>query len=187
MNIALKDFEHIRQIYRQTPYVLVQKAGLSALILLLLVYMAVRFQAAGGLRVVLIIAMVGILGHILREVILWRLNRYVITNQRILHYAQRGLFDQTVTETPHERVLNVSYNTQGAFSTVLGYGNVVVQVVGLMEPIILKNISMPMEIKDYLWDMHTRVVSDQKGKVYAETDATHVQERVGYTKHNKTE
>ncbi len=100
----------------------------------------------------------------------------------MLHYGQKGLFDQTVIETPHERVLNVSYKTEGVTSTILGYGDVVVQVVGLMDPIILKNISTPMEIKDYLWEMHKRLAQDKSNNLYADSDATHMQEHVGYSK-----
>lgn len=185
MNIALKDFEHIRQVYRQTPFVLAPHLFFSGLAFLLPAYIALRFDALGTLRTLLIIWLVLVLGHIIRMIIIWRLNTYVVTNQRLLHYAQTGLFDQTVTETPHERILNVSYKSSGLFSTVIGFGHVIVQVVGLMEPIILKNINNPMAIKDYLWEMHKRLAQDKSNTVFAETDATHIQEQVGYTKKNQ--
>jgi len=86
-------------------------------------------------------------------------------------------------------VLNVSYKTEGIVSRIVGYGDVVVQVVGLIEPIVLKNIATPMPIKDYLWEMHKRLAQDKsKGHgtaVFGETDETEVQEQVGYTKNNR--
>lgn len=190
MNIALKDFEHIRQVYRQNPFVLIHPLLISAVVLILPLYAVLRYAAGNSaLRSALLILAAGVLAYAARLVIIWRLNTYVITNQRIIHYAQRGLFDQTVTETPHERVLNVSYKTEGFISRVVGYGDVIVQVVGLMEPIILKNLSDPLPIKDYLWEMHKRISEDKSrahsGAVFGETDATHVQEQVGYTKNNR--
>lgn len=186
MKIALKDFEHIRQVYRQSPFVLIHPMLISAVAILVPIYAVLRFGSTiGALKTILLIWIVLVLIHAIRLFIIWRLNTYVVTNQRLLHYAQKGLFDQTVTETPHERILNVSYKSEGVISTVVGFGDVIVQVVGLMEPIILKNISTPMEIKDYLWEMHKRVAQDKSGTVFGEADATHVQERVGYTKLNK--
>lgn len=185
MNIALKDFEHIRQTYRQSPFVLIHPMLVSGLAIVLPSYAVLRYGSAGLMRTALLIWVILVICHALRILIIWRLNTYVVTNQRLLHYAQEGLFDQTVTETPHERILNVSYKTEGMISRFVGYGDVVVQVVGLMEPIILKNIDTPMEIKDYLWEMHKRIAQDKSGEVFADSDATHVQERVGYTKKNK--
>lgn len=202
MNIALKDFEHIRQIYRQSPYVLVHPLGIAAATVILPAYAIFRYAASNvALRNALLLWTALVILHALRVIIIWRLNTYVITNQRIIHYAQKGLFDQTVTETPHERVLNVSYKTEGIVSRIIGYGDVVVQVVGLIEPIVLKNIDTPMPIKDYLWEMHKRLAkdrshsgrsiddsnrdSDETDSVFGESDATHLQEHVGYTKNNR--
>lgn len=186
MKIALKELEHIRQVYRQSPFVLVHPLGIAALLVILPTYAIFRFGAGvGGLKSALLILVAAVLIYSIRLIIIWHLNTYIITNQRIIHYAQKGLFDQTVTETPHERVLNVSYTSQGLVSRVVGFGDVVVQVVGLMEPIVLKNIADPMPIKDYLWEMHKRIAQDKSGAVYAESDATHLQEQVGYTKNNQ--
>ncbi len=177
--------EHIRQVYRQSPFVLVHPLGISALILLLPGYAIFRYGSGiGSLRTIFFILCIAVILYSLRTILIWRLNRYVVTNQRLLHYSQKGLFDQTVTETPHERVLNVSYTSQGIISMIVGYGNVVIQVVGLMEPIIFKNIASPMAIKDYLWEMHKRLAQDKSNTVYGEADATHLQEQVGYTKNN---
>lgn len=186
MKIALKEFENIRATYRQSMYTLIHPLIVAVLVVLLPSYAVFRFVPGGNLWKILLIWIILVIGHISRLIIIWRLNYYVVTNQRLLHYFQKGLFDQTVTETPHERILNVSYKTEGIISRFFGYGNVEVQVVGLMEPIILQNIDTPMEIKDYLWELHQRAVEKMSGSVYGKADASHVQEQVGYTKFNKS-
>ncbi len=187
MKISLKDNERIRQIYRQTPVILIHSAGVALVGIILVGYLIIRFSARGILLGVLAAIIVFLLGYALKKFMIWRLNQYVVTNQRLLYYAHTGLFSQSVTETPHERILNVSYKHEGIFSALFGYGDVIVQIVGLMDPIVIKNISEPMEIKDYLWEMHKRIAKDQGGVVYASTDATHLQEQVGYTKQNHSE
>ena len=182
MKIALKDMEHIRQIYRQSGFVLFHPLILSFLAIVVPAYLVFQYEVSSFVNTLLWIWIIVVIGHAFRVFIIWRLNRYVVTNQRLLHYAQKGLFDQAVTETPHERVLNVSYKTEGIISSIFRYGDVIVQVVGLMDPIILKNISTPMEIKDYLWEMHKRLAQGKNNNIYADTDAAHMQEQVGYSK-----
>jgi hypothetical protein len=185
MKIALKDTERIMQIYRQSPFVLIHPILISSAIALLMSYLLIRFEATGFLQFFLLTIITLALLFLIKVIIIWKLNYYVVTSQRLLQYGQKGLFDQTVVETPHERILNVSYKTEGIISRLVGFGDVVVQIVGLMEPIILKNISQPLEIKDYLWEMHMYVTKGKGNAVYGDTDATHLQERVGYTKYNK--
>ncbi len=182
MKIALKDMEHIRQIYRQNGFVLLHPLTVSILLIFIPAYLVFKYDLPTIMHTLLWLWIIVVFGHIFRVFLMWRLNRYVVTNQRLLHYGQHGFFDQTVVETPHERVLNVSYKTEGAFSTILGFGDVIIQVVGLVNPIIFKNISRPMEIKDYLCEMHKRLAPDKKNNIFADTDATHMQERLGYTK-----
>ena len=186
MHIALKENERIRQIYRQSPWVLLHATIITVALGFILGSLLWKFSASGPLRIVLTVGLIAVLLHFLKVIIIWRLNQYVVTNQRLLHYGQKGLFDQLVVETPHERILNVSYKTEGMVSRIVGYGDVVVQVVGLMEPIVLRNIDQPMEIKDYLWEMHKRLAKDKGDAVYGNADATHIQEQVGYTKNNHT-
>lgn len=182
MNIGLKDMEHIREIYRQSSFVLIHPLGLTILLAVVISFLTYRFGVTGPVRYILFAAIAIAILHALKVFIIWRRNTYVITNQRLMIYSQKGLFDQVVTETPHERILNVSYRTEGVVSSLVGYGDVIVQVVGLMEPMILKNISIPMDIKDYLWEMHKRLAENKKNNIYGDSDATHIQERVGYTK-----
>lgn len=86
-------------------------------------------------------------------------------------------------ETPLERVLNVGYKSKGFISAIFDYGNVEVQVVGLVDSVTLKNIPNPAAIKDYLWEMHKRVIA--KPIAFDQDDITHFQEKIGYTKKNK--
>ncbi len=179
MRAVLHDMEHVREIYHQSIFVLVRPL-LSFLILLLVPWYFISQYQVNSLQKVLTIWMVLIVLYFIRVLAIWRLNAYVFTNKRLIKMSHDGIFQRIVVETPHERILNVSYKTTGLPSVLFRYGDVEVQVVGLVEPIILKDISKPAEIKDYLWMLHNRVATTQ-GQYQAD-DIAHVQERVGYTK-----
>src|SRR5687767_11038666 len=112
MKIALKENERILQIYRQSPFVLIHPIFFSALGAALVGYLVFKFQPEGPLFYLLLGLLAIALLHLIKVLIIWKLNYYVVTNQRLLEYGQKGLFDQTVVETPHERILNVSYKTE---------------------------------------------------------------------------
>ena len=90
----------------------------------------------------------------LNTFISWSLNSYVITSKRLIHTAHSSIFKKNQTETPLERILNVSFKTTGFFSTIFRFGDVLVQVVGLNEPIALADVPHPSEVKDFLWKIH---------------------------------
>lgn len=183
MDIALKQDEHIRETYRQSRFVLIHPITMSIFTVIIPWYFVLRYGGYGGIITTVLWFWTFIVAiHLLYEVYLWYKNTYVVTNLRLIHYDQKSLFKKTVVETPHERVLNVSYKTEGIISSFVGYGNVEIQVVGLMEPMIMKNVNTPMEIKDYLWDMHARATKNKSDHAFSTDDIEHLQERAGYTK-----
>lgn len=94
--------------------------------------------------------------------LVWSINVYMVTTKRLLHIAHTGLFKKMVSETPLDRILNVSFRTTGLFSTIFRYGDVLVQVVGLDHPLVLTNVPSPSHVKDFIWKMHLEYGGDQK-------------------------
>lgn len=175
--------EHLKNIYRQSKVFLAKSFFGFMAIVFIPTYFLWKYELLSQYRgIIFIIALVAGVWF-LREAIIWYRNCYVLTNLRLILFAHDGLFKRTVIETPLERVLNVSYKTTGVMSALFSYGDVEVQVVGLVEPIILKHISDPAEIKDYLWEMHKRVVT--KPISFQSDNIAHFQEQIGYTKKNQ--
>lgn len=175
--------EHIRNIYRQSRVFLFRPLLMPLLMIGVPTYFLWQYNLLTQFKQIVYIVIVAVLIWFIREAIIWFRNCYVITNQRLILFAHDGLFKHTVIETPLERVLNVSYKTTGVVSAIFGYGDVEVQVVGLVEPIILKHIPNPSAIKDYLWEMHKRVVT--KPIAFDAGNIAHSQEDIGYTKRNQ--
>lgn len=180
---ALLEGEQIRNTYRQSRLFLFRSILLPIAIIVLPSYFLWKYELINQFRTIIFFSSVVVLLWIFREAIIWSRNRYVLTNHRLILFAHDGLFKHTVVETPLERVLNVSYKTTGVYSAIFRYGDVEVQVVGLVEPIILKHIPDPAAIKDYLWEMHKRVV--KRPIAFNADNIDHYQEEVGYTKRNQ--
>lgn len=183
MAIKLRDMEHIKAVFRQSKWVLIHPVLANLVTVALPWYFIWRYDIGGWIPGVLVFWSIIVGLHLARELFLWYMNTYVVTNMRLLHWDQTGLFKRTVIETPHDRILNVSYKSEGVLSAVLHYGNVEIQVVGLMEPMIMKNVNDPQSVKDYLWEMHGRVNAGKNS--FDSEDIEHIQERVGYTKKNQ--
>lgn len=180
---ALLPEEHLKNTYRQSKLFLTKGFLISFGLIFIPIYFLWQYQLLGQFRQAIFVLTIFAGGWFLREAIIWFRNCYVLTNQRLILFAHDGLFKRTVIETPLERVLNVSYKTTGITSAIFGYGDVEVQVVGLVDPIILKHIPSPAEIKDYLWQMHKRVVTKQVA--FDPENIAHSQEEIGYTKKNQ--
>jgi hypothetical protein len=107
------------------------------------------------------------------------LNSYLITSQRLVVVIYRHLFSKQVIETPIERILNISFKRHGFWASMLNFGEVVVQVVGLIEPIVLKKVRHPELIKDYLWQIHIALVP-KPDKAFNPDEIEKIQQRLGY-------
>jgi hypothetical protein len=183
MKITLHDMEHIEHTYHQSELVLIRPVIIILVAIYLPWYFALQYGVYVQYRNWLLVWTLIVLAYAIREYMVWSLNRYIITNKRLIRVSHDGVFKKTVVETPWERVLNVSYKTIGLLSSLFVYGNVEVQVVGLMEPIILEKIKHPRKIKDYLWEMHQRYAGNNAA--LDPRNIPHIQERIGYTKHNQ--
>ncbi len=160
----------------------------SVLIILVALYVpwffAIKYDVAAQYRAWLFLWTLIVMGYGVRSYVIWSMNRYTFTSKRLIRLLHQGVFKRVVMETPLERILNVSYKTTGLWSVLFGFGDVEVQVVGLIEPIILKNIKHPQQIKDYLWDLHQSSMAEQK-ESYTPDHIAHLQEQAGYTKRNQ--
>jgi hypothetical protein len=181
--LAYHHGEHVLHIYRQAKAVLAKPLLLTFLLLYIPWFFLLKYGLAGEYRTLLFIYSLAIVAYALREYIVWRLNKYIITDKRLISIIHLKIFRKLVIETPLERILNVSFKTTGMWSSLMGFGNVEVQVVGLMEPIILRHIRRPSKIKDYLWHLHSR--QTKTSHAFSEQSISDIQEQIGYTKANQ--
>lgn len=179
----LHEKEEWLETHRETELVLLKPAALIIALIFIPWFFLVKYELDVQFRKILLLWTLGVTAYAAKVYLLWYLKQYIITTRRLIHISHYGIFKKRVVETPLERVLNVSYKTTGVLSSVFGFGDVEVQVVGLLEPILLENISHPEKIKDHLWELHSNIKHEEKQ--INQDDIPHIQEKIGYQKASK--
>jgi hypothetical protein len=146
--------EKVIAIYRQSEVVLFK----PVLFIFVLIYVPWYFLLQNGLaadydRLILFWTILVLLYGVNRY-FLWLLNIYLITDKRIIKVNYKNVFNKQVLESPLDRILNISFSVRGFWAALFNFGNLEVQVAGLAEPMVLKKVSQPAKVKDFLWKTH---------------------------------
>ncbi len=161
----IHDDENLLQIYRKHELTLVPKILQVFMLIFIPWFFGLKynfiFSSKGHTNIFLFwTLLIGI--YAAHTFLIWTINVYMVTSKRLLHIAHTGLFKKLVSETPLDRILNVSFRTTGILSTLFRYGDVMVQIVGLDHPLLLKDVPNPAQVKDFLWKTHLEYGGDQK-------------------------
>src|SRR6185503_9306663 len=179
----LHEGEQVLRLLRQTKLILLPIGFLGLIVLYIPWSLVFKYDVGQPFTGIILFWTIVVVIFFLRKLILWHRNKYLISNKRLIKFEHIGLFKKIVVETPLERILNVSYKTTGLLSSTTKFGDVEVQVVGLIEPIILKNIRHPAQVKDFLWDLHSKTAPmAHSAQTISPED---LQEQIGYTKQNQ--
>ncbi len=179
MRIKLHPQETIKRVYLESLWVVFKQIALPTILIGIVWYFFVFYQLGSVLSKIVGLLSLAWIIVCLRGILLWRLNKYILTSERLIAIRHNGFFKKTVIETSLERILNVSYKITGISSSFGGFGDVEVQVVGLMEPIILVSVHDPAEIKDYIWQAHTSFLRQFPSGFALNSE---LQQKIGYTK-----
>lgn len=106
--------------------------------------------------------------YALYEWILWYLDIYILTNQRIIDVEQKTLFSRQVAEASLEKIQDVTYKIEGVFATLFNYGTVSVQTAGAEDFIHLDKIAKPDKVQKKIMDSVEDFGKNQDGPVTAE-------------------
>ena len=93
-------------------------------------------------------------------------SKYIITTERLVKTVHESMFRQVVSETSLDRILNISFRSTGPWSVVAGFGDIDVQVVGRLEPIVVRSVNRPAVVKEFIWRLHEQAVKST-GKEHA--------------------
>jgi len=147
----LLENEKVVNIYRQTEAVLFKPVLIIFVLIYFPWYFLIKYELVSDYARLVIFWTLLVLAYAAHSYLVWLLNAYIVTNKRLIQVFHKSVFNKKVTETPLERILNISYQVKGFWPALFGFGAVEVQAAGLLEPLRLKNISQPEKVKDFLW------------------------------------
>ncbi len=164
----LRENEKVVKLYRQTEAVLFKPALIIFVLIYFPWYFLLKYELAGDYRRLILSWTILVLLYALNEYLLWLTNAYVVTDQRLVMIHYRNLMDKKLWETPLHQVLNVSFSIKGFWQSLFNFGTVEVRVRGLpTEPLMLKNVAHPAEVKDFIWKIHDKSLT--KGSLDKQT------------------
>lgn len=82
------------------------------------------------------------------EVMIYLLDTWIVTNERILDIEQKGFFYRTVSELDLSRVQDISVKTSGLIQTIFDYGDIEIQSAGALNKFKFSQVGHPNIIKD---------------------------------------
>jgi|SRR3989338_9069039 len=78
------------------------------------------------------------------------LDLLIITNDRLLHIEQHGLFSRTIAELDLCNVQDVTSEVHGFFASLFNYGTLHIQTAGAVDKFIIRQIPYPEKLRQAL-------------------------------------
>jgi membrane protein YdbS with pleckstrin-like domain len=150
----LKVDEELILIVRKYPLVFLMPTIICAFLIIAPFFFLYPLWHWGSWGVAIFFVVLGLgifLG--LRVLVVYSLNVFVLTNQRIIDIDQVGFFDRTVSETTYDKIQDVSFRVKGIAQTIWHYGSVIVQTAGNQANIELHGVKDPQRIQHLITEI----------------------------------
>lgn len=94
--------------------------------------------------------------------VLYYLNMYIVTNERIVDVDQKGLFSHHVSELNIEKIEDVTSEVNGVLGHLFDYGTVYIQTAGTKERFDFENVPNPGHITKTILELYERTTNDPR-------------------------
>ena len=87
---------------------------------------------------------------LIRNIIIWRSQILIITNQRIIDIDKEGIFQKTVSDIPLTKIQDVFCQTKGIGQTLIRMGNIYITLNDSRTKIKTGNVPQPQKIQQLI-------------------------------------
>lgn len=159
----LKVDEELITIIRKYPIIFIVPSIISILFIIAPFFFLYPLFHWGpwGVFIFFMVLLLGLLLG-LRVFIIYSLNVFVVTNQRIIDIDQAGFFDRTVSETTYSKIQDVSFRIKGIAQTIWHYGSIIIQTAGSQANIELYGVKDPEKIQQLISEVQKDVVKEKQ-------------------------
>ena len=88
------------------------------------------------------------------------LDRWIITDQRIIDIEQRGMFNRDEASILYEHIQDVVVETKGFWATVFDIGDVHIQTAGTEKEVVFENMGYPYKVRDLIISLQHADIED---------------------------
>ncbi|MBT5338043.1 hypothetical protein HN858_01470 [Candidatus Falkowbacteria bacterium] len=150
-DVQLREKEKIVQVVYHHPIVIIPHLIICFLILVLNFFLMYYLFLQGWWGAILFLGIiVSVVFYILRLIFLYRKNRFVITNQRVIDYEQVGFFERFINEFPYSKIKQANAVIRGLGPTIFRYGNLKLILKEDVGPVELYKISKPLKLQSLI-------------------------------------
>ena len=157
--IKLRENEKLILASRQTEWVW----GKAVILVLVLIYVPWAFYAQYELqnmvafRRILFFWTILVLLYALNKYLLWLINSYLITSQRIISVEYKNLFSKTVEEADILSIASISVKTQGILESLFNTGKLVINFAGTTKTFEMHKVREPEELKETILEAKNKL------------------------------
>lgn len=161
-NLILSEDEGIVKTVRQSYFKLLASLPLPVILIIIPFFFLYPLFYWGNKGIALFAAML-LTGMIwlIRNIVIWYFQTFIITNQRIIDIDKKGLFQKTVSDIPLAKTSDVFYEIRGIWQTVARIGNVYVVLSDSKTQIEIKNISQPYRIQQLILQLKSDTIKEK--------------------------
>lgn len=151
LTIELKDGEKIKEIIRESIWVIAPRIILVVMFFVILFFFFFTFIAIGPIGIIVFISLffAGIL-MILGKFFHWYRNVFIITTERIIDLEQSGFLNKSISEISLHKIENIHYRIRGIFQNIFRCGDIFIQSRGGATILMLRNVKKPAQIQSFL-------------------------------------
>lgn len=143
-----RDGERVILLLHRHPWALA-KAGLWTMAgLVFIILMFAWFQASRPAVWTLFIVGPVLLLYAIYQWYLWWYTLYLVTNERIIVMMQSSLWSRRIEDYNLEKIQSVVSDSKGFAATVLNFGDVMIAIMGIKEPVRMKYIEDAYSIQE---------------------------------------
>ena len=163
-NVTLDNREHVVTIVCQGIVNIGRTLVLPGLLIIASFFFLYALFSRGASGVILFFVIFG-LGIILvaRQLLIWRTQALIITNQRIIDVDRRGVFKRVVSFAPLSQITDVYYESTGLWQTLSKSGNIVTILNDGKTKFEFKNVSRPERTLQIIHDVYKKQVAGFDG------------------------
>lgn len=148
---SLRENEQLLRVVRHAPSVIFPHLLVSFLILIFDFFLMYYLFLQGWWGAALFGAVVVVvLFYVLRVLFLFRANRFIITNQRLVDVEQVGVFEKFINEFPWSKVVEAKAIVKGVGPTVFHYGDIRLTLRADSGPYELYKLPGPLELQNFI-------------------------------------
>ncbi len=157
-SVNLRPNEKLVGMYRQTEMKLVKSVFFVFLLTFVPFYFLARYELLVEYKRLAFFWSGLVFLYFVRAYLLWLLNVCVLTSSRVIKITYEGLFSKNVSETPLNRVSNISFTSKGIIANLFNIGNVKIEIFGSQQILQMPHVRNPAEVKDTVWEVHKKAL-----------------------------